>query len=122
MKIAILGFGTVGSGVYDVCKKNEDIIEKTLGEKIEISHILDLRSFPDHPLNGRVTGNIEKILSDPDVETVCEMLGGVNPAYDFSMRAICAGKNVVTSNKAVVAKYCSTPLASTASAIFLKPA
>ena len=103
MKIAVLGFGTVGSGIYDICENNREKIISDFGEGIEIKHILDLRSFPDHPLCDRVTQDIDKILSDPEVETVCETMGGVDFAYEVSMKALRAGKNVVTSNKAVVA-------------------
>ena len=91
--IAILGFGVVGGGVYDVLKDKEDV---------EIKHILDLRAFPGHPLADRVTTDLDKILADADVEVVVETLGGVELAYKFSRQAILAGKSVVTSNKAVV--------------------
>lgn len=105
MKTAILGFGTVGSGVYDVITMNRNKIIKDFGEDIEVSRILDLRSFPSHPLSDRVTTDYDSILNDDKIETVCEMMGGVSPAYEFSLAALKAGKNVVTSNKAVVAKY-----------------
>ncbi len=91
--IAILGFGVVGSGVYDVLKAGGDV---------EIKHILDLRQFPGHPLEDRVTTDLDVILQDKDVEVVVETLGGVDIAYKFSKQAILAGKSVVTSNKAVV--------------------
>lgn len=91
--IAILGFGVVGGGVYDVLKDNPGV---------EIKHILDLRTFPGHPLADRVTTDLDKILTDTDVEVVVETLGGVELAYKFSKQAILAGKSVVTSNKAVV--------------------
>ena len=91
--IAILGFGTVGSGVYEVLKKAEDI---------QIQYIVDLRAFPEHPLADRVTSDFEKVLADERVEVVVETMGGVKIAYDYTKRALLAGKSVVTSNKAVV--------------------
>ena len=92
-KIAILGFGTVGSGVYEVLKAAEDIT---------IQYIVDLREFPGHPLADRVTKSFDKVLEDEDVEVVVETMGGVKIAYDYTKRALLAGKSVVTSNKAVV--------------------
>lgn len=92
-KIAILGFGTVGSGVYEVLKASEDIT---------IQYIVDLREFPGHPLADRVTASFEKVLADADVEVVVETMGGVKIAYDYTKRALLSGKSVVTSNKAVV--------------------
>lgn len=101
VKIALLGFGTVGSGVYEVianCKK------KPLCDT-EIKYILDLRSFPGHPLEDRVTRDYDKILADSEVGVVVEALGGLDFAYNCSLAAIKAGKHVVTSNKAVVDRY-----------------
>ncbi|MCH5182552.1 MAG: homoserine dehydrogenase [Oscillospiraceae bacterium] len=92
-KIAILGFGTVGSGVYEVLKAAEDIT---------IQYIVDLREFPGHPLADRVTTCFDKVLADAEVEVVVETMGGVKIAYDYTKRALLAGKSVVTSNKAVV--------------------
>ncbi len=102
-KIAILGFGTVGQGVADVLTMNRDKLSALLPDEIEIAYILDLRDFPGHPLADRVVHDIAPILSDPEVKVVCEMMGGVHPASDFTKAALLAGKNVVTSNKAVVA-------------------
>lgn len=101
INIAILGFGTVGGGVYEVisrCKK------KPLSD-VNIKYILDLRSFPEHPIGDRVTQDIDKILSDDSVSVVVETMGGDGVAYKFSLAALKAGKNVVTSNKAVVDKF-----------------
>ena len=105
VNVALLGFGTVGSGVAEVLTENKQLIKNRTGIDFEIKYILDLREFPDHPLGNRVVHDISVILSDPDVSIVVEMMGGVHPAYDFSLAAIKAGKNVVTSNKAVVASY-----------------
>ena len=91
--IAILGFGVVGGGVYEVLRNHPEV---------DIKYILDLRKFPGHPLEDRVTTDLDTILADPAVEVVVETLGGVELAYKFSRQAILAGKSVVTSNKAVV--------------------
>ncbi len=94
--LAILGFGTVGSGVYEVLKERRDT---------EIQYILDLREFPGHPLADRVTGDYDRILADDRVKVVVETLGGLEFAYNCTKRALLAGKSVVTSNKAVVNAY-----------------
>lgn len=104
-KIAILGFGVVGSGVAEVLTENKLLIEKKLGETIEIKYILDLRDFPNSPFGDRVIHDFNIILNDPEISIVAEMMGGSFPAYDFSKAALLAGKNVVTSNKEVVAKF-----------------
>ncbi len=104
-KIAVLGYGTVGGGVADVIDTNRAEIESRIGDGIEISYILDLRSFEGDRYADRVTSDFDKILSDTEVETIVETMGGSHPAYDFSVAAIKAGKNVVTSNKEVVANF-----------------
>ena len=104
-KIAVLGYGTVGGGVADVIDTNRAEIESRIGDGIEISYILDLRSFEGDRYADRVTSDFDKILSDREVETIVETMGGSHPAYDFSVAAIKAGKNVVTSNKEVVANF-----------------
>ena len=105
VNVALLGFGTVGSGVAEVLTENRNLIQIKTGIDFEIKYILDLREFPDHPLGDRVVHDINVILNDPDVSIVVEMMGGIHPAYDFSLAAIKSGKNVVTSNKAVVAAH-----------------
>ena len=104
-KIAILGFGVVGSGVAEVLTQNKQIIENKLNESIEIKYILDLRDFPDSPFADKVVHDFNVILNDPEVSIVVEAMGGSHPAYDFSKAALIAGKNVVTSNKEVVANF-----------------
>lgn len=101
--IALLGFGTVGSGVAEVLTQNEKIISARLGEEIRVKYILDLREFPDSPFGDRVVHDFGVILGDPEVRIVAEMMGGIHPAADFTRAALEAGKSVVTSNKAVVA-------------------
>ncbi len=104
MKIAIMGFGVVGSGVGEVVTKNRETLIKKCGEEIEIAHILDLRDFPDSSFKC-FTKNFEDILSDPEVGVVVETMGGINPAYDFTKRLLLAGKQVITSNKELVAAH-----------------
>lgn len=104
MKVAIMGFGVVGSGVGEILLKNAKSIAKKTGEKIEVGHILDLRDFPDSEFKC-FTKDFNDILNDAEVETAVEVMGGVTPAYDFTKRLLSAGKNVVTSNKELVATH-----------------
>lgn len=104
-KIAILGFGVVGSGVAEVLTQNKNLIESKLNEEIEIKYILDLRDFPNSPFADRVIHDFNTILNDGEISIVVEMMGGSHPAYDFSKASLLAGKHVVTSNKEVVAKF-----------------
>ena len=102
---AIMGLGIVGGGVADVLVNNKKAIAEKLGDQIEIKYILDIRDLHDHPLADRVINDINVILSDPDVTIVAELMGGSHPAFDFSLACLEAGKNVVTSNKEVVANF-----------------
>lgn len=103
--IAILGFGTVGSGVAKVLTDNCSLIAGRVGKEIRIKYILDLRDFPDSPFADRITHDYNVILNDPDVTLVAEMMGGSHPAYEFTKSALAAKKSVVTSNKEVVANF-----------------
>ncbi len=103
--IAILGFGVVGSGTAEVLTQNKALIEKKVGQVVNIKHILDLRDFPDSPFGHLVTHDFADILNDPEVSLVAEMMGGSHPAYDFTIACLRAGKSVVTSNKEVVANF-----------------
>ena len=105
VKIAILGFGVVGSGTAEVLTENKKIIEERLGCEYSIKYILDLRDFPDSPFGDLVVHDFNVILNDPEVSVVAEMMGGSHPAYDFSLAALKAGKHVVTSNKEVVSNF-----------------
>lgn len=105
VKIAILGFGTVGSGVYEILKKNPPSIAKKAGDLIEIKYILDIRDFDDHPEKQLFTKNFDDILNDDEVSIVVEVMGGLEPAYSFSKSALLKGKSVVTSNKELVATH-----------------
>ncbi len=104
-KIAILGFGVVGGGVARLITDNSEEIEKYTGKKVEIAKILDLRDFPGSPFEGKITHNYDDILADGEIDTVIEVMGGSHPAYEFTISALRAGKNVITSNKEVVANY-----------------
>jgi len=108
-KAAILGYGVVGSGVYEILCGNSENIEKKAGQRIDVKYILDLRDFPDHPHQELFTKDFNDILNDDEVSVVIEVMGGVNPAYDFSKAALLKGKNVITSNKELVAA-CGTEL------------
>ena len=105
IKIAILGYGTIGSGVVEVLNTNSESIAKRAGDGIEVKYILDLRNFPGDPMEDKVIHDYDVIADDPEVEVVVEAMGGVEPAYTFVKRALLAGKNVTTSNKALVAKH-----------------
>jgi len=105
VKIAILGFGVVGSGTAEVLTENQKIIEERLGVPYEIKYILDLRDFPESPFADRIIHDFNIILQDPEVSIVAEMMGGSHPAYDFSKACLQAGKHVVTSNKEVVSTF-----------------
>lgn len=105
IKIAILGYGTIGSGVVEVLHTNKESIAKRAGDEIEVKYILDLRDFPGDPMADKVVHDYDIIANDDEVQVVVEAMGGVEPAYTFVKRALLAGKNVTTSNKALVAKH-----------------
>lgn len=105
MKIAVLGYGTVGSGVAEVLEVNSSIIGKRAGQDIEIKYVLDLRDFPGDKIQEKIVHDYDVIVEDDEIEVVVEVMGGVEPANTFVSRAIEAGKSVVTSNKALVAKH-----------------
>ncbi|MCI8640102.1 MAG: homoserine dehydrogenase [Coprococcus sp.] len=113
MKIAILGFGTVGSGVAEVLDTNKALITQRAGEEIEVKYVLDLRDFPGQKIQEKIVHDYDVIADDPEIKVVVEVMGGVEPANTFVKRALLAGKSVVTSNKALVAK-CGADLLKTA--------
>lgn len=104
MKVAIMGYGTIGSGVAAVLEKNADIIEKKCGQPIELKWVLDVREFEGDPIQPKVVHDVNVLAEDPEVGVVVETMGGVEPAYTFASKMLAAGKSVVTSNKALVAK------------------
>jgi len=105
IKAAVLGYGTVGSGVVEVLRTNKNQITEKTGAEIEVSYVLDLRDFPGDPVESILVHDFDVILQDPDVRIVVETMGGVNPAYTFTKQALLAGKNVCTSNKELVAQH-----------------
>lgn len=105
MKAAIMGFGTVGSGVYEVLDRNADVVTKNAGDTIEVKYILDLRDFPDAPYQEKFVKDFAIIENDPEVTLVAETMGGKGAAYEFTKRCLLAGKHVVTSNKELVATH-----------------
>ena len=103
VSIAIMGHGVVGSGVAEIITTHKNKLYTSIGEEVYIKRILDLREFPDSPLADRFTKNFEDIINDREIRIVVEVMGGINPAYDFVKRSLKAGKSVVTSNKELVA-------------------
>lgn len=103
VQIAVMGYGVVGSGVVEVLTTHTDNIAKRAKEEIRIKYILDLRDFPDSPFADTFTKSFEDIINDPEVRVVVEVMGGLNPAFEYTKRCLEAGKSVVTSNKELVA-------------------
>jgi homoserine dehydrogenase len=103
IKIAVVGYGTVGSGVVHVLETNKEFIAKRVGDSIEVSRVLDLRDFEGDPIQSKITHNYDDILDDDEIKIVVEVMGGVEPAYTFVKQALLKGKHVCTSNKALVA-------------------
>lgn len=105
VKIAVLGYGTVGSGVVEVLATNGTSINKRAGEDIEIKYVLDLKDFPGDTVEKLIVHDVDTIMNDPEIKIVVEVMGGVEPAFTFVKKALENGKSVVTSNKELVAKH-----------------
>ena len=105
VKVGILGYGTVGSGVFEILDKNSNIISKRAGQDIEVKYVLDLRDFPGDPAEKYVVHDFSILENDDEVKIVVETMGGLHPAYEFVKASLLKGKNVVTSNKALVASF-----------------
>ena len=103
-KIAVLGYGVVGSGTVEVIYKNKELLEKKAGEALDVKYILDLRDFPDSPYADKFTKDFNVILNDPEVTVVAEVIGGIKFSYGYVKSLLEAGKSVVTSNKELVAE------------------
>ena len=103
INVAVLGFGTVGSGVVEIIN-NKDFSKKT-GKDINVKKVLDIRTFEDSPYKDLITADFDSIINDEEISIVVETMGGTNPAYDFTKRSLLAGKSVVTSNKELVATH-----------------
>lgn len=109
--IGIIGYGTVGSGVYEVIQTNKESIAKRAGEEIIVKRICDLREFPGDPAEQLLTKDFKELAEDPEIRIIVETMGGVQPAYDYVKMALEHGKSVCTSNKELVARHGSELLA-----------
>ena len=105
INVAVMGYGTVGSGVVEVVNTNGARINQRIGEELKIKYVLDLRDFPGDPVQDKIIHDFETIVNDDEVQIVVEVMGGIEPAYTFVKRSLQAGKSVATSNKALVAKH-----------------
>lgn len=105
VKVAVLGYGTVGSGVVEIIEENKALVNKKSQNEIEVKYILDLRDFPGDPYEAKVIHDFDIIVNDPEVDIVCETMGGTGAAYKFTKACLEAGKSVCTSNKAMVAAH-----------------
>ena len=103
--VAVMGYGTVGSGVFEVLTRNKETVSKNVGEELNVKYVLDLREFPGDPVENVLTHNFDDILNDEEVSVVAEVMGGIEPAYTFTKKCLLAGKSVCTSNKALVEKH-----------------
>src|SRR5690606_15598621 len=99
-----MGHGTVGSGVVEILQKNYNTIAQRAGDELVVKKILDLKSF-DVPYNELFTKDADDLLEDDDIDIIVETMGGIDPAYEFTVRALKSGKHVITSNKELVAQH-----------------
>ena len=105
INIAVMGYGTVGTGVVNVLKDNEALITERVGQDVNVKYVLDLRDFPGTPIQDKIIHDFDVLLQDDEVKIVVEVMGGLEPAYTFVKKCLQAGKHVVTSNKALVAQH-----------------
>lgn len=105
VNIAVMGYGTVGSGVVEVVNTNGARLNQRIGDELNIKYVLDLRDFPEDPVQEKIVHDFETIINDDEIKIVVEVMGGIEPAYTFVKRCLQAGKSVATSNKALVAKH-----------------
>lgn len=105
INVSILGYGTIGSGVFQVLKENCQIIAERTGEEIRVKSILDLRDFPGDVAEGIIVHDFKEIDSDGSIQIVVETMGGLHPAYEFVKASLEKGRSVCTSNKALVAAF-----------------
>ncbi len=105
VNIAVMGYGTVGSGVVEVINTNGARINQRIGDELCIKYVLDLRDFPGDPIQEKIVHDFDIIVNDPEIQIVVEVMGGIEPAYTFVKKCLLAGKSVATSNKALVAKH-----------------
>lgn len=105
VNVAVLGYGTVGSGVVQVIEQNKEQVNKSADVELNVKYILDLREFPGDRYESKIVHDFETIINDPDINIICETMGGIKAAYDFTKRALMKGISVCTSNKELVATY-----------------
>lgn len=105
MNVAVLGYGTIGSGVVEIFDQNKEVIKSRVGQEVKVKYVLDIREFPGSSIEDKLVHDFSIIENDADVRLVVETMGGVNPAYTFVKKSLEAGKHVTTSNKELVAKH-----------------
>ena len=105
ISVAVMGYGTVGSGVVEIIDKNKKEINEKAGDEVSVKYILDLRDFPGDPHQDLFIKDYKILVDDPEVDIVVEAMGGIEVAYKFTKEALLNGKSVCTSNKAVVAEH-----------------
>ncbi|MBR5931641.1 MAG: homoserine dehydrogenase [Lachnospiraceae bacterium] len=105
VKVAVLGYGTIGSGVVEVLVTNKETVTRNAGTDVEVKYVLDLRDFPGDPVESILVHDYQTIIDDPEIDIIVEVMGGTHPAYEYVKEALERGKNVCTSNKALVADY-----------------
>ncbi len=105
INVAVLGYGTIGSGVVEALDINRDVIKEHAGQEINVKYVLDLRDFPGSPIESILVHDYSVIVNDPEVDIIVEVMGGTHPAYEFAKEALEKGKSVCTSNKALVAEF-----------------
>lgn len=105
IEAAVYGYGNIGSGVVEVIEKNQDVVARSIGEGVHVKYVLDLREFEGDPIQSRVVHDVDVIVNDPEIKIICETMGGNEPAYTFTKKALEKGKSVCTSNKELVANH-----------------
>lgn len=105
VQIAVFGYGTVGSGVVEVIETNQGEIARRAGDGIHVKYVLDIRDFQGDPIQERIVHDVDVILTDPEIKVICETMGGIEPAYTFTKKALTSGKSICTSNKELVAAH-----------------
>ena len=105
ISVAVMGYGTVGSGVVEIIEKNKKEVSEKSKDEVGVKYILDLREFPGDPYEDKVIHDFDIIANDPEVDIVVEAMGGIDIAYKYTKGALLKGKSVCTSNKAVVAEH-----------------
>lgn len=105
VQAAVFGYGTVGSGVVEVIETNQKEIGRRAGDGIRVKYVLDIRDFEGDPIQERIVHDVDVILADAEIKVICETMGGIEPAYTFTKKALMSGKSVCTSNKELVAAH-----------------